>query len=104
MSADQTQVMQLGNEISAGLIEGFAVGPETTDAHDKLKARVRAKIFQSFADLAERWGCSRGTVYNRLRTAGAKVLDFSSPGKRSKKGLHINDVLEIERKWSRRLC
>jgi hypothetical protein len=29
-------------------------------------------------DLAERWRCSRGTVYNVIR--GEKVLDFATPG------------------------
>jgi biotin operon repressor len=39
----------------------------------------------SIAELAQRWRCSRGTVYNRLRALGAEVLDFASRGKKGKK-------------------
>ena len=41
--------------------------------------------FFSIVELARRWRCSRGTVYNRLRFARVKVLDFSSAGRKSKK-------------------
>jgi hypothetical protein len=58
----------------------------------------------SIADLADRWRCSRGTVYNRLRAAGAKVLDFSRPGKKSKKVVHAEVVFQIEAKKTKRLC
>src|ERR1700736_6357897 len=34
--------------------------------------------FYSISDLAERWRCSRGSVYNRLR--GERVVDFAAPG------------------------
>jgi hypothetical protein len=39
----------------------------------------------SMDELAIRWRCSRGTVYNRLRAAAARVLDFAPPGKRARK-------------------
>ena len=58
----------------------------------------------SIAELADRWRCSRGTVYNRLRGAGAKVLDFSLPGKKCKKLVHAEVVFQIEAKKTKRLC
>jgi len=36
------------------------------------------------------------TVYNRLRSAGAKVLDFAAPGRRGKKIVSVSVVLQIE--------
>ena len=53
--------------------------------------------FFSIAELAQRWRCSRGTVYNRLRAVGAKVLDFAPRGKRGKKVVPIRTILEVER-------
>src|SRR4051794_36632079 len=52
--------------------------------------------FLSMSELASRWRCSRGTVYNRLRAARAEVLDFAPPGKRGKKVVRITTVTEIE--------
>jgi hypothetical protein len=48
----------------------------------------------SIADLAERWRCSRGSVYNMLR--GEKVVDFASPGCRGHKLVAIATVRRIE--------
>jgi hypothetical protein len=59
--------------------------------------------FLTFAQLADRWGVSRATVYNRLRALGAKVLDFSPRGKRSRKAVSLAIVAEIERRQSKRL-
>lgn len=60
--------------------------------------------FYSIAELARRWRCSRGTVYNRLRAVGAKVLDFSAaPGRKSRKAVPIAVVLEIEKQRMKRL-
>ena len=53
--------------------------------------------FFSMSELAQRWRCSRGTVYNRLRAVGAKVLDFAPRGKRGKKVVPIRTILEVER-------
>ena len=39
----------------------------------------------SIAELAERWRCSRGTVYNRLRKVRADILDFAARGREGKK-------------------
>lgn len=41
--------------------------------------------YLSIGELAARWRCSRGTVYNRLRAVGAKVLDFAPCNKKGKK-------------------
>lgn len=60
--------------------------------------------FYSIPDLAIRWRCSRGTVYNRLRSLGIKVLGFAPRGKRGKKVVAAAVVLQIERQRTTRLC
>ena len=60
--------------------------------------------FYSIPELAERWRCSRGTVYNRLRAAGARVLDFAAAGKRGRKVVARKVVLELETRNTKRLC
>ena len=50
--------------------------------------------FFSIADLAERWRCSRGTVYNVLR--GQPVLDFARAGHKGKKLVPAEIVRAIE--------
>ena len=59
--------------------------------------------FFSIGELAKRWRCSRGTVYNQLRTLGARVLDFAPPGKRGKKAVPAKVVQEIEDRRTKRL-
>jgi hypothetical protein len=51
--------------------------------------------FYSIADLAVRWRCSRGSVYNRLR--GEKVVDFAAIGRKGKKLVPLETVQKIER-------
>lgn len=60
--------------------------------------------FFSIPELAQRWRCSRGSVYNRLRSAGAKVVDFAVAGKRGSKLIPSGVVLEIETRNLKRLC
>jgi hypothetical protein len=60
--------------------------------------------FYSILELAQRWRCSRGTVYNRLRAAGARVLDFAAAGKRGRKVVSTKVVFEIEARNTKRLC
>ena len=48
----------------------------------------------SISDLAKRWRCSRGSVYNILR--GEKVLDFATPGHKGHKLVSIETVRRIE--------
>jgi hypothetical protein len=56
------------------------------------------QAFYSIPELAARWRCSRGTVYNRLRFARAKVLDFASAGTKGKKIVPALTVFQIESK------
>jgi hypothetical protein len=63
----------------------------------------RPQEFFSIGELANRWRCSRGTVYNRLRTTGAQVLDFATFGKRSRKCVPVDVVLQIEKRYMKRL-
>lgn len=53
-----------------------------------------AQDFFSIPELAQRWRCSRGTVYNLIR--GEKVLDFAVPGHRGKKLIPATVVAQIE--------
>jgi len=55
--------------------------------------------FFSIPDLARRWRCSRGSVYNRLR--GEVVLDFGRQGRRGHKLVPRETVLAIEEKLLR---
>jgi hypothetical protein len=72
---------------------GSPVGPEASVYQD----------FFSIGELAKRWRCSRGTVYNRLRRTGAQVLDFAPSGKKGRKCVPIDVVLQIEKRQMRRL-
>jgi hypothetical protein len=51
--------------------------------------------FFSIRDLAERWRCSRASVYNQIR--GEKVLDFATNGRKGHKLVPLDVVLKIER-------
>ncbi len=51
--------------------------------------------FFSIQDLAERWRCSRASVYNQIR--GEKVLDFAPNGRKGHKLVPLDVVLKIER-------
>jgi len=59
--------------------------------------------FLTISELAERWRIARPTVYDRLRTTGAKVLDFNPRGGRGRKLVPLGVVLEIENRQLRRL-
>ena len=67
----------------------------TSSAIDPSEAYPRREFF-SMQELAERWRCSRGTVYNRLRAEAVKVLDFSRAGKKGKKLVPVSAVHELE--------
>jgi hypothetical protein len=64
---------------------------------------VNPRDFFSISELARRWRCSRGTVYNRLRAVGAQVLDFASGGRRGRKAVSLKTVLEIENRKTKPL-
>ena len=64
---------------------------------------LKDEEFLSIFELAQRWRVSRGTVYNRLRTAGVKVLDFAAAGKKGRKVVSTRVVFEIEARNTKRL-
>jgi hypothetical protein len=59
-----------------------------------LGPKLAEQDFFSIPELAVRWRCSRGTVYNLIR--GEKVLDFAAPGHRGKKLVPADVVSRIE--------
>lgn len=63
-------------------------------AEEKTRPIADARPFFSISDLAERWRCSRGTVYNVIR--GECVLDFAAPGHKGKKLVPADVVQRIE--------
>ena len=56
--------------------------------------QLMGQPFFSIPELALRWRCSRGTVYNLIR--GENVLDFATPGHRGKKLVPAAVVSRIE--------
>jgi hypothetical protein len=71
----------------------------------KIASRGATQEFFSIQELADRWRCSRGTVRNRLRASGARVLDFATaPGRRSKKAVPSGVVFQIENRKTKVLC
>jgi hypothetical protein len=67
-------------------------------------AQTNQQDFFSIAELAIRWHCSRGTVYNRLRSTRTKVLDFAPRGKKGKKLVSVSAVFQLEAQKSKPLC
>lgn len=77
-----------------------AFQPEGRERDDKQGPPVPGiQPFFSIADLAQRWRCSRGTVYNIIR--GEKVLDFARPGRKGKKLVPAEVVHRIEERMLR---
>lgn len=66
--------------------------PPTTE---KLHSSALPQPFYSIPELAERWRCSRASVYNRIR--GEKVVDFAVNGRKGHKLVPLEVVLKIER-------
>jgi hypothetical protein len=64
-----------------------SVSSFSPDGRSSLGEADRQEYF-SIPDLAKRWRCSRGTVYNRLRTHGAKGSAENAPA--------ITDLLSKE--------
>jgi hypothetical protein len=60
----------------------------------RLETDVPLPPYFSIPELALRWRCSRGTVYNVIR--GEKVLDFAAPGHKGKKLIPRDVVCRIE--------
>jgi len=61
------------------------------------------QAYYSIQELAIRWRCSRPTVYNRLRSTGALVLNFAPRGKKGKKAVSAAVVKQIESDMTKRL-
>jgi hypothetical protein len=57
----------------------------------------------SIPELAVRWRCSRGTVYNTLRTAGVRVINLAPGKKRGRKLVPVETVEKLERQRTARL-
>ena len=73
-------------------------------ASETAKQPDEERRFFSISEIADRWRCSRSTVYSRLRAAGANVLDFAPRGaKRSRKVVSIVTLLDIEASKTKRL-
>jgi hypothetical protein len=68
--------------------------PAKLDATQEARPIPAGQAYYSIADLAARWRCSRGTVYNIIR--GERVLDFAAPGRKGKKLVPLNVVDRIE--------
>jgi hypothetical protein len=64
-------------------------------------ALPETRPFYSIPELAERWRCSRASVYNQLR--GEKVVDFAASGHKGHKIVPLAIVLKIERAHTREL-
>ena len=61
------------------------------------------KDFLTIPEVAERWRIARPTVYNRLRSARVKVLDFASHSGRGRKLVPLGEILKIEAQQFKRL-
>jgi hypothetical protein len=92
------------NELRLSVSE-FAslLGIEEGVLRERITRGQAEQEYFSIAELAERWRCSRGTVYNRLRAVGAAVLDFGAPGKKCRKAVAAKIVLQIESRKTKRL-
>jgi hypothetical protein len=71
---------------------------ERQDGPASVSAPSTPREYFSIAELAQRWRCSRGTVYNLFRRLHLKLTDLGPPGKRGKKAVPMATVLEVERK------
>jgi hypothetical protein len=80
------------------------LGLEEHVIRERIERRPNKREYYSIGELADRWRVSRGTVYNRLRSTGAKVLDFASSGRRGKKVVSVGVVLQIEARKTKKLC
>ena len=92
---------------------GRMLGPAQEKRPKVAKERLRKAVrpdtpeipppFSTYSQLAERWGVSWGTVQNWLRDGHVPVLDRAPRGKRGKKVVARKEVLEFERRNTKRL-
>ena len=75
-----------------GTVAKFVI---TDGAEQTPRPSTVAQPFFSIPELAARWRCSRGSVYNRIR--GQVVLDFAAKGRKGHKLVPADVVLKLER-------
>jgi len=80
----------------------FRLDPQTIEAAIEKQRMGTPKTFFTIPELAKRWGCSRGSVYNYLRDAAASIIDFASKGKKGKKLVPLEVVERIERQRTKK--
>jgi hypothetical protein len=93
------------NESSNAIAPAMAFAPIQRTAPQKKEKKktdpFEARPFYSICELADRWHCSRASVYNRIR--GEKVVDFAAKGRKGNKIVPLEIVLKIERSHLREL-
>lgn len=70
---------------------------------ERPKASPVRNDFLTIPEIATRWRIARPTVYNRLKSAGVRVLDFAPKGQRGRKIVPLGAILDIERQQLKRL-
>ncbi len=97
--------MSLGPETRLSHPEfAYALGVDPQVICSALESRAISnnKKFLTISELAKRWSCSRGSVYNYLRDAAAWIIDFASKGKKGKKLVPFEVVERIERQRTKK--
>jgi hypothetical protein len=84
------------------LAERNAKKPEMNKPNSDNAAPIHRDFF-TIQQVAERWSCSRGTVYNVLRSTGTSVVDFAAKGRKGHKLVPAAAIEEIERRKMRPL-
>jgi len=84
------------------LAERATKKPTTQNPNTGNDTPIRRDFF-TIQQLAGRWSCSRGMVYNVLRSTGTKVVDFAAKGRKGHKLIPVAAVEEIERRKLRPL-
>src|ERR1700745_2288458 len=102
-SAASSEAMKSESQFDTLSKVATAMGWREKLLREELLNPPQLQEYFSIAELASRWRCSRGTVYNRLRLAGAKVLDFGVAGRKSKKLVAAAVVFQLEAKYTKAL-
>jgi hypothetical protein len=87
----------------AGFASALGVDPQVVCSTLSSRTISNNKNFFTIADLAQRWSCSRGSVYNYLRDAAASIVDFAPKGKKGKKLVPLEVVERIERQRTKKI-
>ena len=81
----------------------FGFDPQAIKQAIEQRTVSTPKSFFTIPELAARWGCSRASIYNYLRDAGARIVDFAPTGGKGKKLIPLSVVERIERQRTRRM-